>query len=78
MNAVFAPLVVALALSMGCAGGQKRVCTPETRAAIKELYVAAVQDVIGSGACDKVQRVEHCAAYMVVETHYVVALRACD
>ena len=71
-------LVLALALAGAACGGQKPACSPEATAAVKELYAAAVQDVIGSGACDKVQRVENCAAYMAVEANYVAALRVCN
>ena len=71
-------LVCALLLvASACGGGQKPACSPESRAAIKELYSAAASDVINSGACDKVQRIETCAAYMIVEANYVAALKVC-
>ena len=72
-------LVCALALACGaCGGAQKPACSPESKAAVKELYAAAARDVISSGSCDKVQRVETCSAYMAVEANYVAALKVCQ
>lgn len=71
-------LALGLCFLLACASNSPRTCAPETRNAIRQLYEAAVSDVIASGACDKVQRVERCAAYMTMEANYVAALRACN
>lgn len=71
-------LVCALLLVASGCGPTRPACSPESKTAIKELYSIAVAEVIGSGACDKVQRVENCSAYVVLETHYVAALKVCS
>lgn len=56
-------------------GEKKPPCTPESRQALIALYDEASGRVISSGQCDKVQRIEDCAAYRVVEEHFHIAER---
>lgn len=70
-------LVVSLALAAAACGSPKP-CAPETVSAMRELYEAASDKVIDSGACDKhAGDIERCAAYMAVEGHYMTARAAC-
>lgn len=68
---------LAVALS-ACAGAQPAPkCTQASLDAMRELYEQAASQVINSGACDKVQRVDQCPAYMAVEAHFAAAMAVC-
>lgn len=54
----------------------KPPCTPTARDALLELYKAAANDVINSGACDGAQQIEQCPAYIALETHFTLAEKA--
>jgi len=55
---------------------QKPSCTQESLNALRTLYSYAARDVIQSGECDAVKRVEDCAAYRAIELHFEVAAHA--
>ncbi len=63
-------------LLTGCAGKQEPACTPESVAALRTLYSHAARDVIESGACDAVERVEHCSEYLALEKHFELTSKA--
>lgn len=66
---------VLVILLSGCSP-QKPSCTPESRDALRGLYEHAAGEVISSGACDQMQRVEDCPAYMAVEAQFTIAEKA--
>lgn len=69
-------VIVAAFVLGGCAGNPPRTCTQESRDALVVLYKKAAEGVIESGACDNVQRVEHCAAYMQIEAAMAMSQKA--
>lgn len=63
-------------VAVGCAGRtQPPPCTGTELRALRSLYERAARQVIDSGACDEVQRVENCAEYMVVEVNFRLAAK---
>jgi hypothetical protein len=68
-------LAVSLALVLtACSGAQKPTCTEQSLNALRELYGRAARDVIESGACDSVERIEKCASYRAVEADFKLAM----
>ncbi len=59
-----------------CSGASKPPCTADDVTALRSLYTRAARDVIESGACDGVKRVEDCTEYMLVEKHFELAGKA--
>ena len=70
-NSAMRTLVVAMAL-IACAPS-KPPCTEASVSALRELYTHAARDVIESGVCDSIQKVEDCPQYRAIELHFEVA-----
>lgn len=76
-------LVCAVALAGAACGSSKPACSPEQRTAavdaLRDVYARAARQVIDSGECDKVQHIEECVPYRVLENHFaLVAGRVCQ
>lgn len=67
-------LVAAIILACsGCSSAQKPdPCTPQARAALLALYDKASAQVIDTGACDDVERIEDCREYAAVESDFAM------
>ncbi len=52
----------------------KPAASPEQCKLIEAQFATARDAAIDGGACDRVERIESCPAYMAIEQLYVVAL----
>lgn len=68
--------VLGLMAASSCSHPSKPPCSEASVTALRLLYERAASEVIGSGACDKVQRIQDCEAYMLVETQFAIASKA--
>lgn len=70
-------LLLVLPLAIGCGGAtQAEIKHAAECATLDEFYAAAAHEIVGTGVCDSVDRVEQCVPYAALEELYVQSAKA--
>lgn len=70
-------LLLVLPLAIGCGGAtQVEIKHAAECATLDEFYAAAAAEIVGTGVCDSVERVEQCVPYAALEELYVQSAKA--